>query len=120
MILIVEDDKSSRESLAAALSDLDFDVETASCGDAAQSLLGSMQPDVIITDLMMKPGSGVDLTRFVAEHHPHIAVILVTAFTKSLMAAEAMALGAVACVEKPIDLNELEEALTRALSEKSA
>jgi DNA-binding NtrC family response regulator len=118
LILIVEDDKSSRESLAAALDDLDLPVKTVACGDDAQVLLKSYQPKVIITDLMMKPGNGVELAKHVSLNYPEIAVILVTAFGNSAMAAEVMSYGAVACVEKPIDLDKLEEALERALSPK--
>ena len=114
VVMVVEDDQSSRESLCAALSDADIDVVAAASGEDAVSRLRLAHVDVVVSDIMMGRISGVDLLNHVQEHHPDTAVILVTAFGTIEQAVDAMRKGAFDYLTKPINLDRLELLVQRA------
>ena len=114
VVMLVEDDKSTRESLCAALEDSELEVIAASSGEEAKSRLKLTPVDVIISDIMMGRTSGVDLLDYVQKHHPDTAVILVTAFGTIEQAVDAMRKGAFDYLTKPINLDRLELLVHRA------
>ena len=113
VVLIVEDDASSRISLAAALSDMGMAVLTVADGEQAIIQLKKTPIDVVVTDVMMDRVDGLDLLGHIRQHYPKIPVILVTAFATAMVAEEARKQGA-ECLPKPIDLNLLEAAVLAA------
>jgi len=118
-VLIVEDDQSSREALAKALSEEGMEVVTAASGEEAIDRLRLTPTDVIVSDVMMGRVSGMDLLTYVQEHYADTAVILVTGHGTIDSAVEAMRRGAYDYVTKPIDLDRLELLVKRAHRKQS-
>ena len=114
VVMLVEDDQSTRESLCAALQDADLEVVSAASGEEAKSRLRLTPVDVIVSDIMMGRISGVDLLQYVQKNHPDTAVILVTAFGTIEQAVDAMRKGAFDYLTKPINLDRLELLVHRA------
>ncbi|MBK8482521.1 MAG: sigma-54-dependent Fis family transcriptional regulator [Proteobacteria bacterium] len=113
-VLVVEDDRSSREALARALSEVGMEVAVAASGEEAIDHLGLSSVDVVVSDVMMGRVSGIDLLTHVEAHHPDTAVILVTGHGSIDAAVDAMRRGAYDYVTKPIDLDRLEFVVGRA------
>ena len=107
LVMVVEDDRATRESLRAALTAFDMEVVIAANGEEAKSRLALAPVDVVISDIMMERVSGVDLLEHVQEQHADTAVILVTAFGTIKQAVMAMQKGAFDYLTKPINLDRL-------------
>jgi two-component system, NtrC family, response regulator AtoC len=115
-ILIIEPDASFREKLQSTLSGEGYAVHSgASAADAAQ--LGSRgQYDLVLTDLELSGGSGIDVLRWFAEHSPETPVAMMNCDGAGSRAAEALRLGAVDWLGKPLDgLEELRWRVRRIL-----
>ena len=115
LVMVVEDDDSTRENLCTALADVEG-IETLGAANAeeAMSRLDLGPVDVVVSDVNLGRMSGVDLLSHIAEKHPDTAAILVTAFGTIEQAVEAMRLGAVDYITKPINLDQLELLVLRA------
>ena len=112
VILFVEDDAVSRRSIAHFIRLLGYEVHEAENGEAALSLLATMQFDVVITDLNL-PGklNGIDILNAL-KAVDHIEAILITGRGSEEIKSKANALGA-DYLEKPVQLRELENTLER-------
>ena len=115
LILVVDDEKAQRENLAEFLTGLGHEVLQADAVEAALTLVEGRPVDLILTDLRMPGASGVDLVKQSREMRPDIAVVVMTAFGTIDTAVEAMRLGAGDFLTKPIDLDQLELVVARAL-----
>jgi DNA-binding NtrC family response regulator len=106
-ILVVDDDIRYRELYARVLRHAGFTVqEGASAAEALQFLEG-VTPDMIISDVRMPGESGLDLLRRVRARKPELPFLLVTAYADVREAVDALKLGAVDYLAKPVDLDEL-------------
>ncbi len=114
-ILVVDDEKLQRESLAGFLKKSGYQTFTASNVDQAVSIVSEKRIDIIFTDFMMGGKSGFDLLREVRQLNPEINVIIMTAFGTIQDAVAAMKAGAFDYLTKPIDLDEVEILIQRAL-----
>src|SRR5688500_16164161 len=95
-ILVVDDERSLREMLSIVLGRGRYDVATAEIvGAALDQIRRGPVPDVLISDLRMPDGSGVDVLRALKERSPGSVGLLLTAFASADTAVEAMRLGAV-------------------------
>ncbi len=117
-ILIVDDDKSTREGVARALKS-DYTVLTAADADAALATLTSNDVDLVLTDLRMPGRDGLSLLRDIIASHPAIPVILLSAYGSVESAVEAMKDGAYDFLTKPVNLDHLELVVRRALRQKN-
>lgn len=111
-ILIVEDDATSRETLAEAFGDRGYTVRTAADTPTALACLAEECIDLVITDLMLPGGDGMQVLRQCAGACP---VILVTAYGTIDNAVQAMKHGAFDFVTKPIHVPHLYALVERAL-----
>jgi two-component system, NtrC family, response regulator AtoC len=117
-ILIVDDEKSTRDGLRMALED-EFDCYVASDIREAMNILKSEQIDLVLTDLRMGGDSGMDLLDSALKlPHPPIAIMM-TAYGSVDTAVEAMRRGAWHFVTKPLNIDEVELMIKRALRSKS-
>lgn len=108
-ILVVDDEAGMRKTLAIMLRREGYDVtETATVADAIGQLKGQAY-DVVIADLMMQPLDGLDLLSLAREYRPGCPVIIITAFGTPEARSEAARRGAVAFMEKPLVVSELQE-----------
>ena len=118
-ILVIDDDPGFRELLAAILSDEGYEVESgASIADAVR--LGSArQYNLVISDLRLPDGSGIEILRWFAEQAPNVPVIVITAFGTFESAVEAVKLGAEDYLGKPLNSpDELRLTVRRALDQR--
>jgi len=106
-VLVVDDEEDAREMLAAILSQAGFDVDDAADGFAALTKVSRYRPDVVVTDLRMPGMTGVDLLQRIRRIHGDVPVILATGLETWDLCTAAEAYGAVTCLIKPIELDEL-------------
>ncbi len=115
LILVVDDEATQRETVGSILRDWNHEVLEADSGDRALELVGSNAVDLVLTDMRMPGMSGLDLLRACRRLRPDIAVVMMTAFGNIATAVEAMRDGATDFLTKPIDLDQLELVVGRAL-----
>ncbi len=119
-VLVVDDEASLVEFLELLLRDEGYDVATADSVARALEVLERKNVDLILCDLHMPKSSGLDLLRELrAQPTPTPAVIVMTAYTSTESAIEAMKLGAYDYVSKPFDVEELKLLILRALERTS-
>ena len=106
VILVVEDEESYQDALNVGLSVEGFVVVGATNIAEARALLLSSKPDLVLLDVMLPDGSGIDYCR---ELHDttHIPVIMVTARTSEVDVVLGLEIGAADYVTKPYRLREL-------------
>jgi len=113
-VLIVEDEKNTREGLKAGLG-LRYDVQLAEDAEVALQKLSKNNIDLVLTDLRMPGIDGLELLNKIHERSPDLPVILLTAYGSIETAVDAMKHGAYDYVSKPVNLDELELLIERAL-----
>ena len=106
VILIVEDEESYQDALNVGLSVEGFVVVGATNIAEARALLATSKPDLVLLDVMLPDGSGIDYCR---ELHDttHIPVIMVSARTSEVDIVLGLEIGAADYVTKPYRLREL-------------
>lgn len=112
--LIVDDDSIMRNFIAETLRRSGLDVTTAENGQKAFNLLKAESFDLLVTDMKMPDISGLDVLKKAKELHPHILVIVVTAFATVENAVEAMRLGAYNYLIKPFSPDSMEAIVRKA------
>jgi EAL domain-containing protein (putative c-di-GMP-specific phosphodiesterase class I)/CheY-like chemotaxis protein len=113
-ILIVDDDPTVARSLRRVLEAHHFQVVIASDGQAAVELLKEGRFDVILTDIQMPRMTGVDLLTIVRAYDLDVPVLLMTGEPKLETAIEAVSLGALQYLTKPIEKDVLLAAVGKA------
>jgi CheY-like chemotaxis protein len=116
-ILIVEDDVDSCALLGEVLHDAGYSIDLAHNGPEALDMASRRRPDIVLSDLQMPGFDGLELTRRMHAVDPQLPIVLTTGVenTKDVVTA-ATAYGAVACLEKPMKLDELLWVLESALA----
>ncbi len=117
-VLIVDDEKHTREGLQQALSD-GYDVTIAASADEAFNLLDAQPFDVVLTDLRMPGKSGLKVIDKALALPQRPAVLMMTAYGNIDTAVEAMKRGAVDFLTKPVNIERLEVLIQRALKTKT-
>lgn len=116
-ILIVDDEKNTREGLAATLED-HYEITMASSADEAFRLMDIESFDVVITDLRMAGQSGLTVIDKALELPQKPVCIMMTAYGNVETAVEAMRRGAYDFLTKPLNLEKLEIVIKRALQSR--
>jgi signal transduction histidine kinase len=102
-ILIVDDEKTTREILARALSEEEFTIKTVSDGTEALEMLQNEPFDLLITDLLMPNMEGNELIEKAHEILPDLIPIVITAHASIETAIKALQQGAYDYITKPFD-----------------
>ena len=113
-VLIVDDEAAFRNMLAATVAAEGLEAHTVASGEEAiDHLHRSEAPGLVLMDLRMVPGGldGIATLRGIRETMPDLPVALITAFGDVQTAVEAMKLGALDFLEKPLDLSEVRRLL---------
>ncbi len=116
-ILIVDDEKHTRDGLRQSLED-DFDVYVAATAAEAMEVLKNDAVDVMLTDLRLGNDNGMKLLEEALRLPKPPVVIMMTAYGSVDTAVEAMRRGAYHFVTKPLNLDEVELLIKRALRSK--
>jgi len=117
-ILIVDDEKHTRQGLSELLGGGGYQVITAANGYQAWELVLQESPDVVLADLKMPGMDGLQLLRKIKEFNSETPVIVITAHGTVKTAIEALKLGAEDYLMKPVNIEEM-EILVRRTIEKS-
>src|SRR5262249_54954382 len=118
-ILIAEDNSVARRQLQQLLeTGLGVVVDTVADGTEALEALTERPYRVVITDLRMPKGSGMELIAEVRKRRLAVAVIVTTGHGSIDEAVQAMRLGATDFLTKPIDIDQLKRVVQRALHER--
>ena len=117
-LLIVDDEASLRDFLSIVFEDEGWRVETAGSVAEARAAVAKNEPELILCDLMLPDGSGIDLLREVKTATPSIAVVMITAHTSTKSAVEALKAGAFDYIAKPFDIDELKIIVRNAAERK--
>ncbi|MBI4342943.1 MAG: sigma-54-dependent Fis family transcriptional regulator [Candidatus Omnitrophica bacterium] len=119
-ILVVDDDPLIRGSLYEMLRGRRFEVEMASDGAEAMDHLGRRTFQLVIADWKMPQVDGMSLLSHIKSRYPDVSVVLITGFGNVTSAVEAIRQGAFDYLTKPIQPEELEATIVRALSQYAA
>jgi DNA-binding NtrC family response regulator len=114
VILIVDDDKNTREGLGRALR-ANYEVLLAENGDRALETLAAQPVRLVISDLRMPGMDGMTLMQRALARNPRLSVIMLTAYGSVDSAVEAMKQGAVDFLQKPVELGELDQRVAKAM-----
>ena len=106
-ILIVDDEKTIRESVSLVLNEEGYETELAATGDDALKMLNESDYDVLITDLKMPGMDGMELVKNSLKICPQTSVIIITAHASVESAIEALRMGAFDYILKPFDFDDL-------------
>lgn len=118
-VWIVEDDDEMSHAVKLMLQLLDCSVEIfRDARSVARQLLGGDRPDVMLLDINMPEVSGIDLLEFLRKQKDlkNLPVVMLSSETTDVQVDEAMAIGANGFIFKPVTIDELEEALNKALA----
>lgn len=114
-ILIIDDEPSQLELLRILLNSKGYVVRCAATGKDGLSLNSIFQPDAVILDIHLPDISGLTVLEELKKTSPEVNTIMITAFHDMETTVKAMKLGAYEYITKPIDVDELELAVTKAL-----
>jgi len=115
-ILIAEDDELNRNNLTELLTLEGFETKAVENGREAMVAFVEDKYDLVITDLKMPEGDGLELLRFVKDMNPDNIVIMMTGFGTVDSAVEAMKYGAFDYISKPMKDDLVKLTVSRALS----
>jgi two-component system response regulator AtoC len=112
-VLVVDDEETARNFVSEALRDAGY--EAVEVGDlaAANRAIDKGTADIVLLDVMLPDGSGLDLLDRLAIERPRPPVILITAHGEIEMAVDAMKKGAQDFLQKPLDLERMLQAVAR-------
>jgi DNA-binding NarL/FixJ family response regulator len=115
-IVVADDQASVREGLAVMLGMLpEIEVVgTAANGEEALEVVAGTHPDAILLDLNMPVLNGTETTRRLAEHHPEIAVVVLTTYADDASVVRALQAGARSYITKDADRAQIAQALRSA------
>lgn len=117
-ILVVNDEVNIREALAAILGDEGYEVGSVDSAERAIEAIEADHFQVVISDMRMGGGTGLDLLRWMREHSTETELILLTAFGSVEGAVEAMKLGAYDYLCKPVNRRRLSLLIEKALEKQ--
>ena len=115
-LLIVDDEANTRKGLIHFLESLNYDVFTASDGEEGWKIYQKEKPDLVLADSRMPGLTGIQLLEKIKSFNPAALVILLTAYGSVEDAVKAMKSGAFYYLTKPVNLEELEFLIKKALA----
>lgn len=117
-IFLAEDEKWLREKLKQQISSFSEDFTIcgeAETGDEAISKLKNLQPDILITDIKMPGRSGLEVAKFAKEQYPNLSCIMISGFDKFEYAQEALQIGSIDYLLKPVESDQLLASIQKAM-----
>jgi DNA-binding NtrC family response regulator len=116
LILVVDDERDACLMLRRILGAMGHDVVTFNAAHSALAWLQGQVPQLAVLDYRLPDLDGLQLLGLMRSNYPDVKVLMLTAYPSAEVAAEAMALGAIAYLLKPIEIEELEARVEESLS----
>ena len=116
-VLIVDDDEKNLSLFGTYIESFGFNYDTATDGQAAVKKLESGDFTIVLTDVVMPHMDGIQLLKYIHEHHPKIGVIVITGYAESFTYTNMIKAGASDFITKPFCADELEAKLNRLVRE---
>ena len=116
VILIADDDQSIRTVLKHALNNESYDTKMTGSAVELMKWVDEGLGDVVLTDILMEDGNGLDILKHINETRPNLPVVIMSAQNTVLTAINASESGAFEYLPKPFDLNEMKKILEMALN----
>jgi signal transduction histidine kinase len=116
-ILIVDDEEDIREVLEIALMDMGHEVFLAPDGKKALELFEDHHPSIVITDIKMPVMGGIELLKQVKRRSPDTQVIMITGHGDMDLTIDSLKFGATDFITKPVNVDILEIAVTKAVDQ---
>ena len=115
-VMIADDEYLIRDGLKNAVDWASHDMEvvaTAESGEEGVALAREFRPDLVITDICMPFGDGLEMSRIILEERPDTTIIVLTCYEEFDYAKTALKLGAFDYILKPMDLDDFDSVLCR-------
>jgi len=117
-VLVVDDDAAHAEATAESLERAGFSMRTVTSGNEGVRAIEAEPYDIVVTDLVMRDLSGLDLLRKAKARWPDIEVIVMTGYPSYETAVEALDGGAYDYLDKPVNLQILRAKLKKAVEKQ--
>jgi len=117
-ILVVDDEKSMRDSMHMLLRD-SYNVHLAKSGREAISIIKELPVDLVLLDIRLPEIDGIEVLKLIKGHDESIEVIMITALIMVKHAVEAIRHGAYDYITKPFDIDALQEQVEKVLEKRS-
>lgn len=114
-ILIVDDEAIVRESIRDWLKDAGYEVDMAESGEEALTMMETRDFSIVVLDVRLPGKTGIQILRELKTLKPQIKSIVITAYPSAELAVEAMKLGAVDYLIKPVAPDQLETLIRETL-----
>lgn len=118
-ILVIDDEEIMRLTLGEGLCDFGYNVETASDGLEGIKKLKEFRPDVILLDMRLRTENGLDVARKIKQIDEYVEIVIMTAYGDIKTAIEAIKIGAIDYIKKPLDIEEIEVTISKAIASQS-
>lgn len=119
-VLVVDDEPNVRLVFRTALESEGYEVSEAGDGETALGVLGGTRMDVVLLDLQMPVVGGMEVLRLLREAGHEIPVVIVTAHGSVPNAVQAMKLGAIDFLSKPLGADELRRVVAEVIQRHAA
>jgi len=116
-ILIVDDEPIVREAIRDWMVDAGYSVATASTGEEAIEIVNRQDFGVVVLDVRLPGKTGIRVLQEIKQLKPQIKAIVITAYASPELRAEALGMGAVQYLSKPIAPDQLEKHIQSVLAE---
>lgn len=117
-VLVADDEQSMLEFFEIMLGREGYDVVTASTAEEAMEILSSRAIDLVISDISMPEAGGMAVLRKAMEKDAYMPVIMITAYSSTDTAVEAMKLGAYDYITKPFKVDKIKLIIAKALERR--
>ena len=114
-VLVIEDDPDGLRSVSEAIADEGYTVVTATTGRGGIDGVLRESPDVVLSDLFLPDIDGLGVLEVIRRQKPGLPVLLMTAYGSVDSAVKALKQGAYDYLTKPLDLDDLQAKLARAV-----
>lgn len=106
-VAVIDDDKSVRKGIVSLLRAEGFDAQAFGSAGEFLSAMPEFDPSCVLTDIQMPGMTGIELLEHIRNAGPRLPVMVMTALLDTSLHLQAMTAGAVCCLKKPLDDNEL-------------
>src|SRR2546429_898819 len=117
-VLVVDDEESVVVTIKAILQLDGYNVSTTTSGVQARAMVRDTEYDLVLTDLRLEDGDGLDVLKAVRERHPETITIMLTGYASLESAVQAIRAGAYDYLVKPSEVEELRSTVARGLERR--